>query len=204
MKKVVFASGNLGKLHELDALVQALDWQLVPQSEFAITPIEETGTTFVENAILKARHAAECSGLPALADDSGLEVDALQGAPGVFSSRYAGVKADDQANIHKLLTALADVPDDQRSANYRSVLVLMRHARDPSPIICQGTWHGHILHAPRGEGGFGYDPIFYVPTHQCSAAELPTEEKNKISHRGQALQQLISCMKCHKLDDAVL
>ena len=147
MKKVVFASGNLGKLHELDALVQALDWQLVPQSEFAITPIEETGTTFVENAILKARHAAECSGLPALADDSGLEVDALQGAPGVFSSRYAGVKADDQANIHKLLTALADVPDDQRGANYRSVLVLMRHARDPSPIICQGTWHGHILHA---------------------------------------------------------
>jgi XTP/dITP diphosphohydrolase len=154
---------------------------------FAIEEAEETGLSFVENAIIKARHAAELTGLPALADDSGLEVDALNGAPGVRSSRFAGPDASDQGNLDKLIEALAGIPEPQRSARFQCVIVLMRHAEDPTPLICQGTWEGRILFEPRGQMGFGYDPVFYVPDQGCASAELPPAIKNRLSHRGQAL-----------------
>ncbi len=194
-EKIVLASGNAGKLREIQAVLDNQRYQLVRQSELNVPDVPETGTTFVENAIIKARHAAEITGLPALADDSGIEVDALRGAPGVYSARFAGTHGDDHANNEKLLTDLKNVSDKERTARFQCVIVYMKHAKDPMPVICQGTWEGVILHELSGSNGFGYDPLFYVPTHHCASAELDAEEKNRISHRAQALQQLISVLK---------
>ena len=191
MRKIVLASSNKGKLKEFSELLAPYNIEIVTQDELGIEPAEETGLTFVENAILKARHAAQASGLPALADDSGLEVDALQGAPGVFSARYAGEGAKDADNNLKLLKALEEVPEEQRSARYQCVLVLMQHGRDPTPLICQGHWDGRILTAPQGSGGFGYDPLFWIEDSRCSVAELDAATKNRQSHRGQALRRLV-------------
>jgi XTP/dITP diphosphohydrolase len=197
MKKIVLASSNPGKVREFNQLLGELALQVIPQSEFNVPDIEETGLSFVENAILKARNAAQHTGLPAIADDSGLEVDALHGAPGIYSARYAGDNASDQKNLDKLLQDLIDVPDEQRSARFQCLLVYMRHATDPTPLVCQGTWEGRILQQAAGENGFGYDPVFYVPAHNCSSAQLPAQEKNRISHRGQALQKLLNAFKQH-------
>ncbi len=191
MKKLVIASANQGKLRELAALLEPLDYEVHTQAEFNVPEVPETGTTFVENAIIKARHAAEITGLPAVADDSGIEVDALDGAPGVYSARFSAPDATDEKNNALLVEKLRDVPEDQRTARYRAVIVYMKHAKDPSPIICEGSWEGRIVLEPRGSGGFGYDPYFFVPTHGCTSAELPAEEKNRLSHRGQALRQLV-------------
>jgi len=166
----------------------------VPQSEFNIPDADETGLSFVENAILKARHAAKLSGLPAIADDSGLEVDALNGAPGIYSARYAGSDATDAANNDKLLAALSDTAEEARTARFQCLMVFMRHAEDPTPVICQGTWEGRILLHPQGENGFGYDPLFFVAEKNCSSAELPAGVKNAMSHRGKALQALLKRM----------
>lgn len=195
MKKIVLASTNSGKLKELTAALHELPVEVVPQTVFNICEIEETGSTFVENAIIKARHAAHFSGLPALADDSGLCVDGLLGEPGVYSARYAGPNAKNEDRINKLLDELQQRSPANRKAHFYCTLVLLRHANDPAPIICQGVWHGEILHEKKGEHGFGYDPIFYVPEYQCSAAELPLFIKNQISHRGQAVNELISILK---------
>lgn len=194
MKKTVLASSNQGKLREIQDVLAHLDMQLVPQSEFNISDADETGLTFVENALIKARHAARISGLAALADDSGLEVDALQGRPGIYSSRYAGEKATDSDNIQKLLTDMEAVKPQQRSARFRCVLVYMRHAEDPAPLIAQGSWEGFILEEQRGQNGFGYDPVFYIPEHQRAAAELDPVTKNQHSHRARALTQLVELM----------
>lgn len=190
-EKIVLASNNAAKLREIQAVVDKQRYRLIAQSELQVGEVAETGTTFVENAIIKARHAASQCGLGALADDSGIEVDALQGAPGVYSARYAGERADDAANNEKLLGALRGVPDHERTARFRCVIVYMRHAHDPMPILCQGTWEGRILHEAAGCNGFGYDPLFYVPSHGCSSAQLDPAEKNRISHRAQALQKLM-------------
>ncbi len=195
MQKIVLASNNRGKVRELGEMLAALDMEVVPQAEFDIEDADETGLTFVENAIIKARHAAELSALPAIADDSGLEVDALNGAPGIYSARYAGPGANDEKNLAKLLDALKDVPEEKRTARFQCLLVYMRHAEDPTPIICQGTWEGMITTEPHGENGFGYDPVFYVPQHGCTSAELTPEQKNALSHRGQAIRQLVSVLK---------
>ncbi|MBC8210770.1 MAG: RdgB/HAM1 family non-canonical purine NTP pyrophosphatase [Gammaproteobacteria bacterium] len=192
MQKLVIASGNKGKLRELAALLEPLDYQVHTQSELNVPDVAETGTTFVENAIIKARHAAEITGLPAVADDSGIEVDALDGAPGVYSARFSAPDATDEKNNALLVEKLRNVPEAERTARYRAVIVYMRHAKDPSPIICEGSWEGRIVLEPRGEGGFGYDPYFYLDTHHCTSAELTAEQKNAISHRGQALKQLVS------------
>ncbi len=189
---IVLASDNAGKLREIDALLAPAGLSLITQSQLGIESAEETGRTFVENAILKARHAARCSGRAAIADDSGLEVDALNGAPGIYSARYAGDESSDQANCEKLLRALAARPDANRSARFQCVMVYLRHADDPTPLICHGTWEGLILEAPRGQHGFGYDPIFGVPTHDMSSAELEPGTKNALSHRGQALRALVA------------
>ena len=186
--ELVLASHNAGKLKELQAMLGA-HVRVRSIGEFSSVEPEETGLSFVENAILKARHAARVSGLPALADDSGLAVDALGGAPGIYSARYAG-GGDDAANNAKLLEVLRDVPDDQRSAQFVCALALVRHADDPLPIICEGLWHGTILHAPRGEHGFGYDPLFWVPERECSSAELAPVDKNRLSHRARAMALL--------------
>ena len=191
-KTIVLASSNAGKLREFNQLLGGLHLEIVPQSQFNVADADETGLTFVENAILKARRAAQHTGLPALADDSGLEVDALNGAPGIYSARYAGAGASDADNLKKLLEQLKDVPEQNRGARFQCVLVYLRHALDPTPLICQGTWEGRILHGPRGTNGFGYDPVFYVPTHSLSSAELSPEIKNSLSHRGQALRQLLA------------
>ncbi len=190
MTELVLASGNPGKLRELSALLDDLGYHLVPQSQFGVPEVAETGTTFVENAIIKARHAAEITGLPALADDSGIEVDALGGAPGVYSARFSGDGATDASNNALLVEKLRDVPPERRSARYRAVIVFMRHAADPSPIICEGSWEGQIRLEPAGAGGFGYDPYFYLPELGCTSAELSADEKNRRSHRGQALAEL--------------
>lgn len=189
--KIVFASSNPGKIRELQAMLQQFDLAVVPQTELGVSDVPETGLTFVENAIIKARHACEVTGLPALADDSGLEVAALQGAPGIYSARYAGEKALAGDNIKKLLAELAPVPVENRAACFHCVLVFLQHAADPTPLICHGVWHGSILLAPQGVHGFGYDPVFLDSTEKCSAAELPLDIKNKISHRAQALQLLM-------------
>ena len=190
-KKVVLASGNAGKLREFQQLLQGCGFEIVPQSDFNVTNAEETGTTFVENAIIKARHACQQTGLPAIADDSGIEVDALNGRPGVYSARYADENATDEKNNEKLLMELANIPAEKRTARYHAVLAYMRHADDPTPILCHGTWEGIILTEPRGENGFGYDPLFFVPSHNCASAELDKAEKNRISHRGKAMQELL-------------
>jgi len=186
---LLLASSNAGKVREFQALLGA-EWRVRPQSEFAIQPVEETGATFLANALLKARHAALLTNLPALADDSGLEVDALGGAPGIRSARYAGAEADDAANNARLLAALAGVPDPLRTARYRCSLVWLRGPGDESPLIAEGVWEGRILSAPRGRGGFGYDPLFLDPATGLTAAELDAVAKNACSHRGQALAQL--------------
>ena len=186
--KIVLASGNSGKIKEIQAILT--NYSIVTQQEFNIQEVEETGSTFIENAIIKARNAAFHSKLPAIADDSGLVVDALNGAPGVISARYAGPHASDQENLQKLLIDIKDIPESKRSARFICVIVLMRHAKDPFPIITQASWEGNILTHSRGDNGFGYDPIFWVPSENCSSAELSTLRKNQLSHRGQALRQL--------------
>lgn len=196
--KIVLASGNLGKVREINKLFAGYGIEVLPQSDFGVPEVPETGTTFVENAIIKARHAAELTGLPAISDDSGIEVDALDARPGVYSARYAGEKASDTDNNKKMLAELEGVPEAERTARYWCVLAFMRHHNDPVPIITQASWEGRILQAPVGEGGFGYDPIFYVPTHGCSSGELSMEEKNKISHRALALQAMLEEFKKHK------
>ena len=194
MTSIVLASSNPGKVREVNELLAGHRITVLPQSQFGVADAEETGLTFVENAILKARNAALHTGLAAVADDSGLEVDALNGAPGIYSARYAGKDAGDRANLEKLLLDLADVPEQERTARFQCLMVYMRHANDPTPIICQGTWEGRILPAPRGEQGFGYDPVFFVPTHGCSSAELEPAVKNTLSHRGQALRKLVAAL----------
>jgi XTP/dITP diphosphohydrolase len=193
-ERIVLASNNKGKVREISHLLEHQHIQVLPQADFGIPEAEETGLSFVENAILKARNAALHSGLPAIADDSGIEVDALNGAPGIYSARYAGAGASDEENLRKLLEALREVPEGQRDARFQCVMVYLRHAEDPTPLICQGTWEGSILFESRGENGFGYDPIFYVPTHHCSSAQLDAATKNALSHRGQALQSLLHAL----------
>ena len=192
-QRVVLASSNKGKVREFSELLAGRGMTVVPQSDFAVPDADETGLTFVENAILKARNAAVHTGLAAIADDSGLEVDYLNGAPGIYSARYAG-EGGSAANNVKLLEALADVATEQRGARFQCVLVYLRHADDPTPVICQGTWEGRILTALRGEAGFGYDPLFWVPEEGCSSAELSAERKNELSHRGQALRCLLKAL----------
>jgi XTP/dITP diphosphohydrolase len=191
MTTIVLATGNQGKVNELARLLAAQNIEIKPQSEFNVSDAAETGTTFVENAIIKARHAAKSTGLAAIADDSGLEVDALNGAPGVYSARYAGENASDDDNTNKLLNALADVADDQRSARFHCVLVYMRHENDPTPLICHGVWEGSITREKIGQQGFGYDPVFWQADHKMTSAQLPRDLKNQLSHRGQALEKLI-------------
>lgn len=188
MSSIVLASGNPGKIREIQAILQ--NDKILPQSQFNVVEPNETGATFVENAIIKARNASLHCKLPAIADDSGLVVDALNGAPGVISARYAGVGASDQANLDKLLLDMRDVPDTQRSARFICIMVYLRHALDPTPIIAQGVWEGRILHRAVGDNGFGYDPVFWLDDYQCSSAQLAPELKNALSHRGQALRIL--------------
>jgi XTP/dITP diphosphohydrolase len=189
--KVVLASGNPGKLREFNRMLADVHFTIIPQSEFNVPDAIEDGLTFVENSIIKARHAAKLTGLPALADDSGIEVDALMGQPGIYSARYAGEHGDDEANNDKLLEELTDVPEAERTARFRCCIVYMRHAEDPSPLIADASWEGRILFERSGPNGFGYDPLFYVPTHQCSSAELDPDVKNGISHRGIALRNML-------------
>jgi XTP/dITP diphosphohydrolase len=196
MKKLVLASNNPGKLREFAALLAPLDFEVLPQSALGITEAEEPHFTFVENALAKARHAARLTGLPAMADDSGICAEALGGAPGVFSARYAGEPKSDQRNNEKLIAELKDKAD--RRAHYYCVLVFVRHADDPQPMIAEGEWHGEIVDTPRGQGGFGYDPYFWLPEFGCTAAELPAEKKNAISHRGKALARLIEQLKSRR------
>lgn len=195
MDTLVLASGNQKKLDEMRAILEPLALKVVPQSDFQVPEAEETGLTFVENAILKARNAAARTGLPAIADDSGLEVDALNGAPGIYSARFSGADASDAKNNALLIDMLGDLPDAPRTARYQAVLVLMRHPDDPTPLICQGTWEGEILLAPRGNGGFGYDPHFLIPELGVTAAEMEPAEKNRISHRGRALKALMDALR---------
>ena len=191
MSTIVLATGNKGKVKELGELLASQQINVVPQSDFQVPDVAETGTTFVENAIIKARHAAKITGLPAIADDSGLEVDALNGAPGVYSARYAGENASDDDNMVKLLDALKGIPAEQRTARFHCVLVYMRHENDPTPIICHGSWEGQICNEKHGEQGFGYDPIFWQEDRQLTSAQLPRDLKNQLSHRGKALAQLV-------------
>ena len=195
MQKVVLATGNPGKVRELADLLAAFGLDIVAQTELGVESAEETGLTFIENAILKARHAAQITGLPAIADDSGLAVDALGGAPGIYSARYAGLDASDQHNLEKLLVALENVPDGERQAQFHCVLVYVRHAADPTPLVFHGSWAGEITRAAAGEGGFGYDPIFYVPELGKTAGELTKDEKRAVSHRGKALTLLLEAMR---------
>jgi XTP/dITP diphosphohydrolase len=197
MKKLVLASNNAGKLREFGQLLASLDFEVLPQSAFNVPEADEPYATFVENALAKARHCSRLTGLPALADDSGLCVHALGGAPGVRSARYAGEPRSDARNNAHLIQQLAGHAD--RSAHYVAVLVFVRHADDPQPLIAEGEWHGQILDAPRGDGGFGYDPLFWLPALNATAAELAPEQKNNLSHRGMALQQLIA--KLHSVGD---
>lgn len=195
MQKIILASGNPGKLKEFQILLADCNLDVRPQSEYDVSDADETGLTFVENAIIKARHACEATGLPAIADDSGIEVDALKGAPGIYSARFSGEGATDEKNNQRLLSLLVNTPEEERSARYQCVLVYMEHAKDPTPIICQGTWEGRILDTPVGENGFGYDPLFYVPEYKCSSAELEKNIKNKISHRAKAMQKLLAVLQ---------
>jgi XTP/dITP diphosphohydrolase len=190
--KLVLASSNQGKLEELRSLLSGNGIELIAQSDMGVEDADETGTTFVENALIKARHATLATGLPALADDSGICVDALQGAPGLYSARYAGEHGNASRNIDKLLEAMREVPDQERTAHFYCVLVLLRHAEDPQPLIVEGQWNGTILRERRGMGGHGYDPVFFDPVHAQSAAEMELSFKNRLSHRGQALVLLKS------------
>jgi XTP/dITP diphosphohydrolase len=193
--RVVLATANPGKLREFHALLAPLGFEVLPQSPFTSKSAAETGPTFIENAILKARHAARAAGLPAIADDSGIEVDVLHGAPGVYSARYAGEGASDGANLHKLREQLRDIPQTQRAARYHCALAYLRWDADPSPLLAQASWEGRIIDEPRGAGGFGYDPIFEVAGRGLTAAELSAEEKNRLSHRGKALRVLVDQLR---------
>ncbi|WP_076590726.1 XTP/dITP diphosphatase [Vibrio ostreicida] len=193
-KKIVLATGNQGKVREMAGLLAKFGFEVIAQSEFNVSDVAETGTTFIENAIIKARHAAKETGLAAIADDSGLEVDFLNGAPGIYSARYAGDDASDQENLEKLLNAMEGVPQQQRTARFHCVLVLMRHELDPTPIVCHGVWEGQILTQPQGDHGFGYDPVFLVPEDNCASAQLEPSRKKQLSHRGKALNQLFSTL----------
>ncbi len=195
MKRIVFASNNPGKVREVAHLLAPTGLEVVPQSEYLVPEAEETGLSFVENAILKARNACQHTGLPAIADDSGLEVDALQGEPGIYSARFAGPDASDADNNSLLLGELAGVPEPERSARYQCAMIFMRHAEDPMPLVCQASWEGRILEAPRGEGGFGYDPLFWLPDLACTVAELDADSKNRLSHRGHALRALVAALQ---------
>lgn len=192
--KIVLASGNPGKVREINQLLADQSFDVISQKEFATPEAEETGLTFIENAILKARNAALHCHLPAIADDSGIEVDALNGKPGIYSARFAGPDCNDQDNNVHLLKLLRDTPESERTARFQCVMVYLKHAEDPTPIICQGTWEGIILKAPQGENGFGYDPLFWVPSQDCTSAELAPGLKNQLSHRGQALRQLLKVL----------
>lgn len=194
-RELVLASDNSGKLRELSALLSGAGFSVVGQGALGVIPAEETGKTFVENAILKARNAAEQTGRPAIADDSGIEVDALGGAPGVYSARFAGERASDSENVSKMLSQLVDVPSEERQARFRCLMVYLRHADDPAPLICEGTWSGCITASPSGENGFGYDPVFWVPEESCTAAELIPARKNTLSHRARALRLLVDRLK---------
>ena len=197
MQRIVLASGNKGKLKEFSSILSPDEITLIPQSVFNVTEVAETGLSFVENALIKARHACFKTGLPSIADDSGLEVDALNGEPGIYSARYAkitGPKADAENNI-KLLRNLKHVPQVERTARFQCAIVYLRHARDPVPLVFQGSWEGRILFEEAGKNGFGYDPLFYVPNHSCSSAELDPDIKNSLSHRRKALDQLSLCLK---------
>ncbi len=189
--QIVIASNNEGKLREMTALLSGLGIAVAPQSRWGVDDADETGLSFVENAIIKARHAAGLTGLPAIADDSGIELDILNGAPGIYSARYAGSDASDEDNLNLLIDRVKRTGVQRPGARFQCVMVYLRHARDPTPIIAQGTWEGHIVSEPRGDAGFGYDPVFYVPTHACTSAELQADVKNTISHRGQALRLLL-------------
>lgn len=197
MSKIVLASGNAGKVTEINALLQSHGIKVVSQNEFNVPEVLEDGLTFVENAIKKARNACKHTGLPAIADDSGIEVDALHKAPGIYSARYAGEDANDAKNNSKLLEALRDVPEADRTARYQCVMVYMQSEDDPTPIITQGSLEGRILTSPLGDGGFGYDPLFWLEDKNCSAAQLSLQEKNRISHRGLALQALVKKLSDH-------
>lgn len=190
-RTLVLASGNPGKLRELSAMLEPLGWTVRPQGDFGVTEAVEDGLSFVENALIKARHAADATGLPALGDDSGLVVDALGGEPGIYSSRYAGPEAGDGDNNRKLLEALRGVPEERRTAHFYCAMALVRHAGDPAPLLATGQWDGRILEASAGQGGFGYDPLFWVPSEGCSSAQLLPGVKNRLSHRGQALAALM-------------
>lgn len=199
--QLVLASGNAGKLAELNAILGGDGYTLVTQGSLGVDDVPETGLTFVENALIKARHAARITGLPALADDSGLCVDALGGAPGLYSARYAGSQGDAEANLEKLLQVLQDVPDEARTAHFIAVLVLLRSSDDPQPLVVEGRWHGRVLRARHGEGGFGYDPVFFDPASGLSAAELDPATKNRVSHRGQAVAELRARLRALSLND---
>ncbi len=195
MPRIILATNNLGKTAEFKQLLAPFNWQVISQTEFNLASVEETGLTFIENAILKARYAAEKTGLAAIADDSGLEVDALNGAPGIYSARYAGEQCDFLANCQKLLTELKDIPFEQRTARFHCVLAYLKYPEDPAPLVCHGSWEGIILNEMRGTEGFGYDPLFYVPSQGCSAAELAPSVKNTISHRAKAFAALVQQLK---------
>jgi len=194
-RQIVLASGNPGKVREISELLADSDITILAQSDFDTPEAEETGLTFVENAILKARNACEHTGLPAIADDSGLEVDALRGAPGIYSARYAGKGASDEANLQKLLADMKNIPEAARTARFQCIMVYMEHALDPTPLICQGTWEGRIQFEPAGDNGFGYDPVFFVPEYGITSAQMKPEQKNRLSHRGQALIALVNALK---------
>lgn len=191
LNKIVIASGNAGKVREIGQLLEGLSINVMPQSDFNVPEAEETGLTFVENAILKARNAAYHTGLPAIADDSGIAVDVLQGRPGIVSARFAGVGASDEDNLEKLISIIKPYPAEERTARFICSIVYLRHKHDPIPVIAEGFWEGQLITDPKGENGFGYDPIFYISSHQCTSAELSPEIKNSLSHRGQALMQLL-------------
>ena len=193
-QKIVLASGNKGKVAELSQMLAPFQLQVVPQTELGVSDADETGLTFIENALIKARHAALVTGLPAIADDSGLAVDVLGGAPGIYSARYAGEAASDSDNIDKLLAAMQQVPPEQRGAQFHCVLVYLRHAEDPTPLVCHGVWRGQISLSRSGSNGFGYDPVFFIPEENCTSAELSRERKQQLSHRGKALSQLIQLL----------
>lgn len=199
MKKIVLATGNAGKVREFAQLLAEFDAEIIPQTQLKVSNVPETGLTFVENALIKARHAAEITGLPAIADDSGIEVDALNGAPGIYSARFAGENATDFDNNQLLLQQLQAIPEAERTARYHCVIVYLRHALDPTPLICHGIWEGRVLTAPQGENGFGYDPLFLIPAQQCTAAQMPSDLKNKLSHRGQAMRELQAALQARAL-----
>jgi XTP/dITP diphosphohydrolase len=199
MKKIVLATGNAGKVREFAQLLAEFDAEIIPQTQLNVSNVPETGLTFVENALIKARHATEITGLPAIADDSGIEVDALNGAPGIYSARFAGENATDFDNNQLLLKQLQAIPEAERTARYHCVIVYLRHALDPTPLICHGIWEGQVLTAPQGDNGFGYDPLFLIPEYQCTAAQMPSDLKNKLSHRGQAMRELQAALQARAL-----